>query len=116
MFRIQNVTTSPAQKQSLLLPNGELITISLQFVPMQLGWFIREIKYNNFILNGVRISNSPNLLYQYRNQIPFGLACFSDMTLREPTQQEDFQSGSAKLYILTEAEVNAYAEYLSGEA
>lgn len=115
MFRIQNISTAARQKQSLVLPDGTLIRISIAYIPLQLGWFIRELSYNNFVLNGVRICNSPNLIYQYRNQVPFGLACFSTIAEREPTQQEDFSSEASKLYILTEAEVNAYAGYLSGQ-
>jgi hypothetical protein len=114
MFRIQNLTDDPKQKQTLVLPNGELIALSIEYVPMQIGWFITNLTYNDFTLAGVRISNSPNLLYQYRNQIPFGLACFSDYSKREPTQQQDFASEASKLYILSQEEVEAYTEYLSG--
>lgn len=115
MFRIQNLTINPKQRQSLILPSGERISISIAFVPMQLGWFITNLTYNSFTISGVRISNSPNLLYQYRNQIPFGLACFSIFAAREPTQQDDFFSGASKLFILTEAEVDSYVELLSGQ-
>jgi len=115
MFKIQNITTAAKQKQVLILPDGTSISFSIEYIPLQIGWFIREISYNDFVLNGVRISNSPNLLYQYRNQIPFGLACFSTIAEREPTLQEDFFSDASKLYILTEAEVADYARYLSGQ-
>ena len=115
MFRIQNMTDDPRQKQVLVLPDGTQISITISYVPLQLGWFITEITYLDFSLFGVRISNSPNLLYQYKNQIPFGLACFSLISAREPTQQEDFLSEASKLYILTEDEVEFYAEYLSGQ-
>lgn len=81
---------------------------------MQLGWFITSLAYLSFELKGLRISNSPNMLYQFRNRIPFGLACFS-MDKREPSLQSDFVSGASKLYVLTEAEVDAYTEYLSGQ-
>ncbi len=115
MFKIQNISTAARQKQTLVLPDGTLIRLSIAYVPLQLGWFIRELSYNDFVLNGVRISNSPNLVYQYRNQIPFGLACFSTIAEREPTQQEDFFSEASKLYILTADEVDAYTRYLSGQ-
>ena len=66
------------------------------------------------VLNNMRIVNSPNMLHQYRNKIPFGLACFS-ITQREPNLQDDFSNAASTLYILTEAECQAFTEYLSGQ-
>lgn len=85
--------------------------MTLYFISLQLGWFITELVYGEFVLTGLRITNSPNMLYQFRNQIPFGLACISSQN-REPSQQQDFSSNASKLYILTAAEVAAYTEYL----
>jgi hypothetical protein len=114
MFQIQNITTAPRQKQTLVLPDGNQILISMYFCPLQQGWFIPSISYRDFALTNLRIVNSPNMLYQYRNLIPFGLACFSTAQ-REPSLQEDFAVGNSKLYILTEAEVEEYVEILSGQ-
>lgn len=112
MLLIQQVTQDPLQKQTLVLPDGTTLTLVLYFRPQQLGWFINELTYGDFTLRGVRITNSPNILYQFKNQIPFGLGCFSTAN-REPSLQEDFSSGASKLYILTQAEVDEYAEFLS---
>ena len=113
MFQVQNLTGDSRQKQTLVLPDGSLIGLTIYFVPMQLGWFITELTYGSFVLNGIRITNSPDMLYQFRNQIPFGLACFSQSD-REPSQQLDFVSGASSLYVLTADEVNQYLEFLSG--
>lgn len=113
MFQIQNLTTDPKQKQNIVLPDGTQIILEIAFVPMQLGWFIRELTHVDFSISGIRICNSPDILYQYRNQIPFGLACFSPITKREPTQQEDFVSESSTLYILTQEEVAEYTNLLN---
>lgn len=113
MFQIQNITQDAKQKQTLVLPDGTFIQLSIRFIELQGGWFITELVYQDFILAGVRITNSPNVLHQYRNQIPFGLACFSDQQ-REPTLIQDFQSGASKMYILTQAECDEYTNYLSG--
>ena len=82
---------------------------------MQYGWFITSLVYGSFTLNGIRISNSPNILNQFRNQIPFGLACYSTNN-REPMLQYDFSSGASILYILDQAETQEYADILSGTA
>lgn len=113
MFQIQNLTNDARQKQSLVLPDGSIITISIYFISSQLGWFITSLTYKEFTLTGVRITNSPDMLYQFRNKLPFGLACVSP-SKREPTQQDDFASGASLLYILTQAEVEQFTEYLSG--
>ena len=116
MYQVQNLTSAPAQKQTLVLPDGTQIVLSIYFVAMQYGWFIRSITYANteFELHGVRICNSPNFLYQYRNKIPFGLACQSPSG-REPTQAEDFSSWASLLFVLTPSEVEALTEYLCGK-
>ncbi len=112
MLLIQHVTSNPFQKQTLVLDDGTAFSLTLYFVPMQFGWFITELIYGDFEIHGMRVTNSPNMLNQYRNQIPFGLGCFSTNN-REPSQQKDFSSGASKLYVLTSAEVAEYTEFLS---
>jgi hypothetical protein len=113
MFQITHITDDPKQKQTLVLPDGSLIGLSIRFVEMQFGWFA-DLTHEDFVLNGLRITVSPNMLHQYRNLIPFGLMCASAQS-REPSQKQDFSSGSAKLYVLDEDEVDQYASILSGE-
>ncbi len=115
MLTIQNITTNSRQKQTFTLTDGTQVKMSFYFCPLQFGWFIPNLTYGDFILNGLRISNSPNMLHQFRNQIPFGLACFSTNS-REPSQQQDFSSGASVLYILTADEVAEYARLLAGGA
>ena len=112
MNLIQRVTSNPLQTQTLILDDGSSVLFTIYFRPMQYGWFINTLSTTNLTLNGMRIVNSPNMLNQWRNLINFGLACFSDGD-REPMLQQDFSSGRSKLYILTAAEVQEYAEYLS---
>lgn len=114
MILINQVTADSLQQQTLILPDGTSFSLTINFVPMQLGWFITNLSYpaNNFILQGVRIVNSPNMLNQFQNQIPFGLACFTNQN-REPSQQQDFSSGASQLFILTADEVTQYQELLN---
>lgn len=111
MFLIQNITSAPLQTQTLVLPDSTTVSIEIYFRPMQFGWFLNNITYGDFILNGLRITNNPNMLLQYQNQIPFGIACYSTAN-REPMLQEDFLSGASQLYILSEAEVKEYYTFL----
>lgn len=109
MQLIEQITTDARQQQTLVLPDGSSLTFTMYFVPMQFGWFFTDITYGDVIIKGRRIFVSPNMLYQFKNQIPFGIACFSKNS-REPTLQQDFASGSASLYLLTAAEVALLTE------
>jgi hypothetical protein len=113
MNLIENITTAANQTQSVVLPDGSAFTFTLYYSANQLGWFILNFVYNTFVLNGMRITTNPNLLYQYQNQLPFGVACFT-VGQREPTQQQDFSSGASNLYLLSQAEVQAYTAYIEG--
>ncbi len=114
MFLIQQLTTQPRQSQTLVLPDGSLLNLAIYFIPMQFGWFIPSMVYGNFVLNGLRITVSPNMLRQFKNQIPFGLSCVSNGQNREPSQQQDFSSGAFSLFLLDKTEVNQYEELLAG--
>lgn len=111
-FLVQNITSDPLQSQSITLADGSVVSIEIYFRPMQYGWFINSLTYGDFTLNGLRITNSPDMLYQFKNILPFGLACISRSD-REPSLQEDFSSGASNLYILTAEDVEAYSEFIS---
>lgn len=111
MLQIQGITDYPNQKRQLVLPDGTSMIMTMYFVPQQYGWFIRSLTYGNFTLQGLRITNQPNMLRQWRELIPFGLACFSKAD-REPSQAQDFQTGDSNLYLLTSDEVAQYEALL----
>jgi hypothetical protein len=113
MYLIQQLTSAPAQTQTLILPAGTQANLTIAYYPQCYAWFILALTYQSFTLNGMQITANPNMLNQWRNSLPFGLGCFVTGN-REPTQQQDFQSGAAQLYILSAAEVAEYAAFLSG--
>lgn len=113
MYRIQQISDYPLQKKVLNLPDGTQVTLTLYYTPQQQGWFIRELQHQDFVLRGFRITNGANIFRQYKNIIPFGLACVSKDG-REPFMQTDFADGHSELYLLSEEEVQQYEEYLSG--
>jgi len=113
MFLIQQVTSDAKQRRTLILPDGTSMTMTMFFIQMQQCWVITEMIYGTFVLNGLRITVSPNMLRQFKNQIPFGLACYANQP-REPSLLQDFSSNSFQLYILDAAEVKSYEEILSG--
>lgn len=72
-----------------------------------------SLTYNTFVLNGLRVCVSPNMLYQWKNILPFGLGCFITTANREPTQVQDFSSNLFQLFLLTSEEVSQYSEFLA---
>jgi hypothetical protein len=115
MRRIEQVTDDAAQKQRITLPDGTTFEFTMRFYPQQYGWFITELTYGEmFTLRGMRICVSPNILHQFRNKLPFGIACFSANS-REPSLQEDFSSGAAQLYVLDRDEVEYVTDFYNGQ-
>lgn len=111
MQLIQKISTDSYQTQTVRLDDGTSFVMTLYFVPMQYGWFITELVYGDFVLKNLRVTNQPNMLYQWRNKLPFGLFCITDGG-REPSQLEDFATGVARLYVLSPAEMAEYTEFL----
>lgn len=112
---IQQITSDPTQTQTLILPNGQQMNLTISYAAQQYAWFILKLTYGTFTLTGMQITANPNMLLPWQNSLPFGLGCFVSGN-REPTQLQDFQSGAAKLYILTQAEVLAYYQMLQAGA
>lgn len=110
MFKI-DVTNDAYQTQTLTLDDGTEIYVSLYFIPMQRMWVFETIQYEDIIINSTTISNNPNILYQFKNVLPFGIACKSSDN-REPMFIDDFQQGRSNLYLLTKEEVKQYEEIL----
>lgn len=116
-YLIQGITSDPLQTMNIVLQdpglpsNGTTVQMTVYFIPMQYGWFITSLTYQGFVLNGLRITNNLNMLRQWKDVIPFGLACASTQD-REPSQQQDFSSGASNLYILSQSDVEAYEESL----
>ena len=111
MLLISGLTASPLQKTSFVLESGLSFSFTLYFMPMQYGWFITSLTYQNFTLAGLRVTNSPNMLYPWKNSLPFGLACFSNAD-REPSLQQDFSSGASNLYVLDSVDCASYTTYI----
>lgn len=114
MLKINQVTSDSLQKQTLILPDGTPLVFTLYFQPQQFGWFIKELTYADFKVKSIRVCNNFNILHQFKNKIPFGLACISADD-REPMFIEDFSTGKSVLYILTSEEVKIYTEFLQND-
>ena len=122
MYQISQVTSDATQSQVLILPDGSQCSITLSYILQQAAWVILSLAWTSvsgstsFTITNLQITTNPNMLHQWRNLLTFGLGC-TCVGNREPSQQLDFSSGNAQLYILTAAEVAQYTQLLSlGEA
>ncbi|HVN66749.1 MAG TPA: hypothetical protein VMT55_00125 [Candidatus Sulfotelmatobacter sp.] len=115
MLQITGITQDPAQQMTVSMPDGTKLLLGLQFWDQNYGWYFTGLNWNNgqWIENGRRVVSHPNMLRNYRFQIPFGIACFT-IGDREPTQIQDFASGASSLYILTAAEVLDVEKFIQG--
>lgn len=111
MFQIQRLSDYAKQAQTVFLPDGTSFYIELTFKPLQTAWFF-DLTYGDRAIRGQRLVTSPNCLRHYHNLLPFGIACFSNSD-RDPLFQKDFISGDIELYVLTQAEVAAFEEWLA---
>ncbi|AFC22581.1 hypothetical protein phi1422_0061 [Bdellovibrio phage phi1422] len=114
MFKVQKITSYPLQKKTLNLPDGSQVRITLAFIPMQLCWVIKELTYKDFTLNSYTVVTGLNILRQFRNIIPFGIAVKCKEN-RDPVFVEDFQSEKAEMFLLSKEECQQVEDFLSGK-
>lgn len=103
MLKITTITDSPYQTLVLKLESGQPLQFVLRYSYQQQGWYY-SFTYGSYVVNNRRMVNSPNMIRQLKNIVPFGLACL--MTdLYEPVFIEDFANGRATLYTLNPDDV-----------
>lgn len=115
MYLVQQITADAQQNMRLLHPVlGKPISLTLEYRSNQYGWYITSLTYDDksFAIGTIRIVAHPNLLHQWKNILPFGLACYTTNN-REPSQRGDFVNGDAELFVLDASEVAAYVGYLA---
>lgn len=105
MLLINNITNDAAQQSTLTGIPGLQIGMLLRYMPRIQRW-IFNINYNNFTVNGLAVVASPNILRQWKNIIPFGIACTCAGGL-DPFRIDDFSNGVANLYLLNSDDIAA---------
>lgn len=109
---INGISNAPAQVTAITLDDGSRVTLSLYFRPQQNGWFY-DISWPGstelpvpFLNQNRRLVAAGNMLRQFLNVIPFGLACFTvDNT--DPMTQACLSDGSVQLVLLNSLDVQA---------
>jgi len=103
MKKLDSLTSDAKQVLKIPTTNGSIITLTLEFIASQRGWFY-SVDYPGFTgLSKRRLVNSPNMLRQFRGVLPFGLACYVTDG-QEPVFVDDFTNDRVKIYILDGAD------------
>lgn len=102
---INNLTNFADQLTNLQLADGSTASMELIYQGATERW-VMNIVYGTFTANGIGVCCYPNLLRQWREILPFGLACVSS-NQTDPFNINDFASGRVQIYILTQADVAA---------
>lgn len=103
MLYINKLTTDPQQQIILTGLPGISVQMTLRFMPRISRW-VMGLTYQDFELEGLCVTTTPNMLRQYRNRIPFGIMCISASGL-DPFTVNDFASQASNLYLLDSADV-----------
>ena len=112
MYRLQGLKAIPSQTFFYTIAEGN-IKFTLNYRPTVQMWFV-DIEFNTFIVKGLRVCASLNLLYQYQKNIPFGLYVEKIKGI-EPFLIDDFSMERFYLNVLSKDEVieinDAYKDY-----
>jgi hypothetical protein len=102
---VNGITADAAQTIAIVLPDGSAVTLTLYFRPAQHGWFFdmawpgSSAAATPFTSLGRRLVASANLLHQFKDLVPFGIACFSVDGL-DPSSLTAFTDGTANIVLL----------------
>lgn len=103
MLYINKVTADAQQQLTLTGIAGVLIGMTLRFMPRPQRW-IMGLTYNTTSIQGEAVVTSANMIRQFKNNVPFGIACLRADGL-DPYTINDFANQTANLYLLDAADV-----------
>ena len=103
MYKI-DLGNEPIQEITVMLDDNTRIPLTFEYRPNQIGWFF-GFEYNGNKYTNIRLTTSYNILRAYKNWLPFGLRC-DTLDGLEPMDLSDFTSAYAKIFVLTQADVN----------
>ena len=110
MYLISGITNSPIQSLTVPIPNLASANLTLNFRATQQMWFW-DLSWGNFSVQGNALVNTPNLLRQWSELLPFGIGCSTQDGL-DPTGQDTLNSGLTQLFLLEARDLPILAQTL----
>lgn len=101
-------TNQPKQDMSFVLADGSTVSLFIEYRPQQLGWFA-DFSWQDWTVNGLRLTASPNILVKWDRILPFGVAIITKNQV-EPLNPDDFADGTATVWLLNAADVETVNE------
>lgn len=98
MFKLTGFTDQPKQETNFVLADGSRVYMYLEYKPNQQGWFF-SLTHDDFILDGIRLVPSPNILRQWKDVQNFGLLVTTSDN-GEPYRQSAFVDGYLEVYLI----------------
>ena len=102
---INGITSQPKQQMTIPLEDGSSAYLYVEYREQQSGWFA-NVSWGTWLVNGMRLTASPNVLQKWQHVIPFGLALLTQGDV-EPLNLMDFADGTVTVYLLNADDVAA---------
>ncbi|HKO17937.1 MAG TPA: glycosyl hydrolase family 28-related protein, partial [Acidobacteriaceae bacterium] len=104
MNLITGLTDQPKQQTTIVLSGGTKVVLTMEYRPLQTGWFY-DLNWNGTdIVLGQRLVTAPNILRQFLNKLPFGFAVITAGNV-EPLALSDLSDGTVSIYLLEGADL-----------
>ncbi len=112
MTIIDNITDQASQLTRIILEDGTLMSLTLNYHPTVQRW-VADISHPDLTVSGINLTQNPNVLREWRNLINFGLACVAQDGV-DPFDVEDFANGRVQLLSMNQSDVIVVEETLYG--
>lgn len=103
MQRLNNLTNDADQLVTFQLPDGSLAQMEFIYRSGTQRWAL-NLNHPLLTLNGYNLVVSPNILRQWKNLVPFGIAILSTTGL-DPMNPNDLVDGTILVEMLDASEV-----------
>lgn len=103
MKKLSGLSATGKQTFTTTDENDNSITMTLYFRPAISMWFF-DLSVGDHVINGMRLCNSKNILYQFENLLGFGLMVYVSDGY-EPFLINDLSSGRVILYLLDQEDM-----------
>lgn len=109
---LTNLTNFADQVTQVSLPDGSTATLEFLFNGTTERW-IMNVTYGTFTANGIGLCCYPNVLRQWMNILPFGVAIASS-TQTDPVTVNDFASGRVLVFLLDQDDMQTIESTVFG--
>ena len=113
MNQITEITSEPQQQHFLIIEgNYDKATLTLEYKPNLNAWFY-SLVWQTFSIYNQQLCRGPNIIRQFKNQLPFGIGIVTKNNL-DPMTDDEFTNGNTSFYLLNSDDVTSVETYFYG--